>query len=1289
MKKILHAPPSVGVCTLIKCVRLVITFLLLAVSAAVQAQSLPGDNCTFLTRVGGIASANGAEISAFDPGSKRVYTVAGPVIEYHNMSSTGTLTPGGTLPTGFTPPAGTNAIPNSVAIHNGILAASYAIVNTSTNAQQPGMVTFYNAATGAPLHSVAVGYLPDMVVFTADGKKLLTANEGEPNGYNQPASFDPEGSVSIIDLSGGIATASVQTASFAGFNGQIASLRAAGVRIYGPNATVAQDLEPEYIAISPDGTKAWVTLQENNAFAVVDIASATVNQIIPLGLKDHSKPTVTGLQTFQFNNLNVLGTTVGGQNIFWGGFSGLQFEGYAPNGNLKFITHTDRGPNGEPTGINRPFMLPGFAPEILRFELNRSTGQIVFTQRLSLRVSPAKLLSGLPNLSLSNDPNQPYNDEVPVDLKNNPISPLDPLGGDLEGIAVMPDGTFWMVDEYRPAIYHFDANGVMIDRFVPAGTAAAAGKPLGTYGTESLPAVISQRRQNRGFEAIAFQNGKLYAFVQSPIRNPATLSNTALNGMKNIRIVEFDPVTKTTTAQYIYIMDNLAPLNPASLTDTRADKIGDAVAIGNGEFLVLERDDDAIDSDALNEIQKKIYRFSLAGATNVNSLPNLINGKTLDQMTAAELTAAGVAPVSKYLHVDLAAAGYNTVEKVEGLTIIDRNTIALINDNDFQVAGTTVDGNTGTFSPYPNPNAEQPLLGIITLRNNGLDASDRDLTSATGKINTQHWPVYGMYQPDAIAQFTVNGQTYYVTVNEGDARDWPGFAEEVRVGAGGYVLDPSTFPNAAFLKNNANLGRLQLTASAAGDIDGDGDIDRIQALGARSLTIWNSSGMPVFDSGDDMEQITALLAAGSFNSDGTNATFDTRSDNKGPEPEGVVIGIIDNVPYAFIGLERTGDILVYDVSNPLRPVFIQYINTPEDQGVEGLAFVSAANSPTGKPLLITSAEVSRTVSVFQVNVPTINVVESSGFVNNDGAICSGAAVGLTATGPAGTQYVWDNGSTNPTRWVTPQSTTTYSVTACRLTASRTITVNTATACSIKAVPFSLTYTGGIPTNVYIGYGHERLGLYADAPPSGAPYTYAWSGGALSHYDVQFPIFTATAPGTYTYTVHVTNKFGCVSSCSITICVSDVRVPNTNGAQVYVCHEGSTMAVNVADVASHLQNHPADRLGQCGQAPCSSPSAMPEFTMGSRFNSGDDMAKPASGLIVTALPNPSSHYFTLRVQTDRNEAAEVRVRDMQGRTLYTNRSVRGSVSFGNEFVRGSYIVEVTQGDRRQILKLVKQ
>jgi hypothetical protein len=123
--------------------------LLSVTTAVLQAQTTdPTTTCDFLTKIGGATSTKGSEIAAFDPASQRVFTVAGPRIEFFNMSNTGALTFADTLVPGFAPPAGAVAIPNSVAVKNGILAAGFAIVTISNNAQQPGRVTFYNASTG-------------------------------------------------------------------------------------------------------------------------------------------------------------------------------------------------------------------------------------------------------------------------------------------------------------------------------------------------------------------------------------------------------------------------------------------------------------------------------------------------------------------------------------------------------------------------------------------------------------------------------------------------------------------------------------------------------------------------------------------------------------------------------------------------------------------------------------------------------------------------------------------------------------------------------------------------------------------------------------------------------------------------------------------------------------------------------------------------------------------------------------------------------------------------------------
>ena len=287
-------------------------------------------------------------------------------------------------------------------------------------------------------------------------------------------------------------------------------------------------------------------------------------------------------------------------------------------------------------------------------------------------------------------------------------------------------------------------------------------------------------------------------------------------------------------------------------------------------------------------------------------------------------------------------------------------------------------------------------LGVkdYSLPGNGIDASDQD-----GGINIQNWPIFGLYQPDAIASFSINGQAYYITANEGDSRAYTGFNEEIRVGAAGYVLDPTVFPNAATLKLNANLGRLQLT-NATGDTDGDGDIDRIESFGARSFSIWNSNGTQVFDSGEQLEQITATRVPTLFNSDGTAASFDSRSDNKGPEPEGVAVGVINGRTYAFIGLERTGDVIVYDVSNPNQPKFIQYINIPDDVAIEGLTFISAADSPTGKPLLATANEVSKTVAIFEINTPVFDFSNANYSVTegNTSGFNTNATVRITRSG---------------------------------------------------------------------------------------------------------------------------------------------------------------------------------------------------------------------------------------------------------------------------------------------------
>jgi hypothetical protein len=232
-----------------------------------------------------------------------------------------------------------------------------------------------------------------------------------------------------------------------------------------------------------------------------------------------------------------------------------------------------------------------------------------------------------------------------------------------------------------------------------------------------------------------------------------------------------------------------------------------------------------------------------------------------------------------------------------------------------------------------------------------------------------------MYQPDAIDSYKVHGRSYFVTVNEGDAREWPGLEEEVRVSA--LNLDATAFPGGSALKANASLGRLNVTRTL-GDTGNDDDYEALYTLGGRSFTIWDAEGNLVFDSGSQLERLTALENPARFNANHSplaDAVLDNRSDNKGPEPEALAIGRIGDRTYAFIGMERFGGVAAYDISDPHAPLLIDYLNTrsfegtPEggDVGPEGLVFIPAHESPTRGPLLAVTSEVSGTVSLYELD----------------------------------------------------------------------------------------------------------------------------------------------------------------------------------------------------------------------------------------------------------------------------------------------------------------------------------
>jgi len=258
----------------------------------------------------------------------------------------------------------------------------------------------------------------------------------------------------------------------------------------------------------------------------------------------------------------------------------------------------------------------------------------------------------------------------------------------------------------------------------------------------------------------------------------------------------------------------------------------------------------------------------------------------------------------------------------------------------------------------------------------GLDASNSD-----DSLNIQPWPLKGVYQPDAVSSFDINNVTFWITANEGDGRDYSGYSSETRIKD--LVLDPTAFPDAATLQLNENLGRLKtFTEDMIGDIDGDGDVDELYSYGARSFSIWNENGNLIWDSGNQIEQYIKANHPIFFNCDeGLAAEYDSRSDDKGPEPEAVTVGKIAGHLFAFIGLERQGGVMIYDITDPYNPVFDQFINTYQidgtslDAGPEGILFIPANESHTGENLLIVSNEVSGTTSLFNIEDATLGFSE--------------------------------------------------------------------------------------------------------------------------------------------------------------------------------------------------------------------------------------------------------------------------------------------------------------------------
>lgn len=380
---------------------------------------------------------------------------------------------------------------------------------------------------------------------------------------------------------------------------------------------------------------------------------------------------------------------------------------------------TDRGPNGQITVGNetrRTFPIPDFTPLILR--VNTATaGTITIEQVIPIVGQSGKPVTGLSNIDKF--------DETPYDYAADKTFPLNPSGLDSEGIVRTSQGEFWICDEYSPSIVKVGANGKVIKRFVP--------ETVNLTGTDypvvkNLPGIYDKRRGNRGFEGIALSPDEktLYVVLQSPLRNPNAASG---DNSRQTRILAFDTATEKVVGEYVYQFQPVSEFN-----DTRPGemKLSGVIALPNNQLLVLERTDPIA----------KVFRADLSKATNIlgSKWDATATSPSLEAIPAGELAAAGVTAAAKSLVVDLSTVP-GMKPKIEGMTVIDQNTLAVANDNDFDIntfdaqgnhiplgskssimiialpggfTGIPVDAPTPTSSPSPSPSATATATSTAT-----------------------------------------------------------------------------------------------------------------------------------------------------------------------------------------------------------------------------------------------------------------------------------------------------------------------------------------------------------------------------------------------------------------------------------------------------------------------------------------------------------------------------------------------------------------------------------------------
>jgi Esterase-like activity of phytase len=327
----------------------------------------------------------------------------------------------------------------------------------------------------------------------------------------------------------------------------------------------------------------------------------------------------------------------------------------------EFWMITDRGPNGQfaVDGKNRrTFWVPEFNPTIVRVKTEGKAIKIL--NAIPIVGQSGKPVTGLPNLKDI--------DEAPYNYLAQDLLPLNPNGLDTEGLVRTSAGDFWISEEYSPSILHVDRTGKVIKRYIPEGlNLESTDYPV----AKVLPSIYGRRKINRGFEGIALSGDEktLYMVLQSPLLNPDRKTGET---SRNTRVLVFDIPSEKVTAEYVYRFDVSKEFDPNPKNNPDEMKLSGVIAMNPTTLLILERTD----------LVAKLYSVDLSQATNILA-SKWNDAKTAPALEAlADPAAAQVRVLPKTLVLDLSSIK-GMPEKIEGIALLDQNTLAVANDNDF------------------------------------------------------------------------------------------------------------------------------------------------------------------------------------------------------------------------------------------------------------------------------------------------------------------------------------------------------------------------------------------------------------------------------------------------------------------------------------------------------------------------------------------------------------------------------------------------------------------------------